>query len=178
LRSAFRYHNIWPSCVQTIARGSMVGVDVTHVLPTPHRIGGDIPQNVQLRRLRTTIATTACGDSVSNTRVRVKLAAAAPTQRRRRPLADEYKCKEQGRGHTRAYGNARRVSRHSLRPHVEPDFESPTTRNAKQVQVIEVQAHQRHENITTWRKNEAQVASRPISNCPTETDFRTQTVCD
>ena len=120
MRSAFRYHNIWPSCVQAIARGSMVGVDVTHVLPTPHRIGGDIPQNVQLRRLRTTIATTACGDSVSNTRVRVKLAAAAPTQRRRRPLADEYKCKEQGRDHTRAYGNARRVSRHSLRPHLEP----------------------------------------------------------
>ena len=86
----------------------------------PHRIGGDIPQNVQLRRLRTTIATTACGDSVSNTRVLVELAAAAPTQRRRRPLADEYKCKEQGRGHTRAYGNARRVSRHSLQPHMEP----------------------------------------------------------
>ena len=142
MKSAFRCHNIWPSCVQTIARGSMVGVDVTHVLPTPHRIGGDIPQNVQLRRSRTTIATTACGDSVSNTRVRVKLAAAAPTQRRRRPRADECKCKGQGRDHTRA---TQGESRGTVSDHTWNRLRASYHANAKQVQVIEV--HEKYCNV-------------------------------
>jgi len=168
LRSAFHLSQ----CLTKLYTNPHVAVygrfDVVHVIP-PNVSSEDYAP--QLRQ--------QCVVTVwYRTQVRTELAAAGPTQRRRRPLADEYKCKEQGRDHARAYGNARRVPRHSLRPHVEPDFESPTTRNAKQVQVIEVQAHQRHENITTWRKNEAQVASRPISNCPTETDFRTQTVCD
>jgi hypothetical protein len=46
LRSAFRCRNIWPSCVQTIARGNMVGLTLC-TFSTPHRIGGDGLQIMQ-----------------------------------------------------------------------------------------------------------------------------------
>jgi len=108
LRSAFHLSQCWTKL--RAARTWQYGrFDVVHV--TTERSSEDYAP--QLRQ--------QCVVKVwYHTQVRAELAAAAPTQRRRRPLADEYKCKEQGRDHTRAYGNARRVSRHSLRPHLEP----------------------------------------------------------
>ena len=109
MRSAFHLSQ----CLTKLRADSHVAVwpvDVVHVIP-PNVSSEDYAP--QLRQ--------QCVVKVwYHTQVRAELAAAAPTQRRRRLLADEYKCKEQGRDHTRAYGNARRVSRHSLRPHLEP----------------------------------------------------------
>ena len=86
--------------------------DVVHV----------IPPNVSSEDYATQLRQQCVVTVWYHTQVRAELAAAAPTQRRRRPLADEYKCKEQGRDHTRESLAAQSPTTRGT------DFESPTTR--------------------------------------------------
>ena len=135
-----------------------------------------LPKNVQFGRLCTAIATTVHGDSVvphtSSSRARGSSADTTPTPAACRRVQVQ-------RARPRPYPSLRqrKESLAAQSPATRgTDFESPTTRTLNKFKSLKSKLINVTKNIATWRKNEAQVASRPISNCPTETDFRTQTV--